>query len=155
MKLLTLTIVSWFFAAFSYKALAQDDINKKESQEIIIRKNSDKDAKILIEINGDNITINGKPLMEFNDDGITINKKKIIVRDGDNYRNGDDMDFDFNDFSWNNEGKTRTFLGVTTEKTENGVRITGITDGSPAEKAGVIWRLICLPSSFAILISLS
>lgn len=137
MKLLTLTIVSWFFAAFSYKAMAQEGKNKKESQEIIIRKNNDKDAKILIEINGDNISINGKPLMEFNDDGITINKRKIVVRDRNGFRDMDNMDFDMDNFSWNKDGKTRTFLGVSTEKSEDGVRITDITEGSPAEKAGL------------------
>ena len=138
MKLLTLTIVSWFFAAFSYQAIAQEDKDKKESQEIIIRKNNDKDAKILIEINGDIIKINGKPLMEFNDDGITINKKKIIVRDGNHFGLGGNMDFDMDNFSWDKEGKTRTFLGVSTETTNDGVRITDVTNSSPAEKAGLI-----------------
>ena len=56
---------------------------KKETQEIIIRKNGKKDLKLNVEIDGDNVTINGKPMSEFKDDDVTISKKKMIITDGD------------------------------------------------------------------------
>ena len=63
---------------------------KKEKQEVIIRSNGDKEISLKVDINGDNVTINGKPLVEFKDDNVTINKRKMIIHDG-----GDIMTFNF------------------------------------------------------------
>ena len=125
---------------------------KKETQEIVIRQNGDgKDINLKVEINGDNITVNGKPLSEFKDKDITINKRKMTINDGSKT-----MHFDFTpegggfekfgeafgeDFikNWgggDNEG-TAAFLGVTTEKVDDGVKVTAIVKGSAAEKAGL------------------
>ncbi len=118
---------------------------KKQSQEIIIRKKGDKNAKISVEINGDKITINGKPLADFKDDNITINKRKITVWD----RNGTkalELDrggflnnfngFDgMNGWSVGGDEKPYAFLGVTTDESEEGAKITQVTKESAAEKA--------------------
>lgn len=129
---------------------------KKETQEIIIRKNGEKDIKLKVEIDGDNITINGKPMSEFKDKDITINKRKIIIADGDNMMNfnfnGEGVDWDkwgetfgenFNknfNYKWDGEGEgdhDAAFLGVTSEKDKEGAKITNVTKGSAAEKAGL------------------
>ena len=114
--------------------------DSKESQEIIIRKKGDKDAKITLEIKGDKITINGKPLSEYKDDEISINRRNIIIRDGKGnmrYSLSPDVFDGFNGF-WNDENaESRAFLGVTTEKTEAGAKITDVTKESAAEKAGL------------------
>jgi serine protease Do len=125
--------------------------NAKESQEIIIRKKGDKDTKITVEIKGDIVTINGKPLSEFKDGDITINKKNIKIFDGQhNFAVvPDDMELYFNGPLNGNiastPGKPRAFLGVTTgtdndgdnDKKSEGAVITGVTEGSAAEKAGL------------------
>ncbi len=140
MKYVAFSLLTWFFAAFSYKAMAQDDKGKKsETEEVIIRNKGDKDATITLQFSGDQVLINGKPLIEFKDDGITINKRKIIVKDKDNFRfEGFDME-DF-PFAGSADGKmetSRTFLGVVTEESKGGVKINSVTPGSAADKAGL------------------
>jgi serine protease Do len=119
--------------------------DKKERQEIIIKSNGDKEIKLNVDIDGDKITINGKPLSEFKDKDVTINKRKMIIRDG----SGEEMTFNFDGDGnlarlngrlkelYKNENFQRTFLGVTTEKAANGARIVEVSKGSPAEKAGL------------------
>ncbi|MBL0145860.1 MAG: PDZ domain-containing protein [Chitinophagaceae bacterium] len=152
-KLLVIT-----FTAFSFAAFAQEDkaivvegkkLNKKETQEIVIRKKGDKDVKVTVEINGDKVTINGKPLVEFKDDDISINKRNITIFDGKNK-----MMFEPNDmevfFDGPLKGRLQTtssgaFLGVTTTVTSedkedtksDGAVISTVVSGSAAEKAGL------------------
>ena len=173
MKKLLLIAAVLGFTAFSYTAFAQDEKpemkekkemderkekkemkerkeqkEQKESQEIIIRKKGDKDTKIVVEIKGDKVTINGKPISEFKDGDITINKRDIKVWDGHNnfsFAPGD-MDIDFKGpFTGNfSGGGSGAFLGVTTEgdddgddKKTEGAKITEVTKESAAEKAGL------------------
>ncbi len=140
MKKLLFAFLPWLFTAFSYKVMAQDEKpkkDKKESQEIIIRQNGDKDAEIVVQIKGDKVLINGKPLAEFKDDEITVNKRKVIVRDGNKFK-FDGGDLGSGSFSWSSDdAKGRAFLGVNTEKTHEGAVITEITKESAAEKAGL------------------
>ena len=157
MKKIVFTAAIMCFAAFTSTLSAQDDKgdkgtkgekDKKETQEIIIRKKGQKDAKISVEINGDKITINGKPLSEFKDDEITINKRNIIIRDGKGATRFQMNPEDFEGFSWSgdDEGEPGAFLGVTTnvysdsgdkEGTHKGAEVTNVTKGSAAEKAGL------------------
>ena len=146
-KLLLITAVLGF-TALGFTATAQNDKGIKgdkgdkeqqESQEIIIRKKGDKDTKITVEIKGDKITINGKPLSEFKDDEITINKRNIIIREGKGLKRMD-LASDYYDGLkyWNYANdEPRGFLGVTTEKTDDGAKITEVTKESAAEKAGL------------------
>ena len=122
---------------------------RKETQEIVIRKKGDKDTKITVEINGDKVTINGKPISEFKDGDITINKRDIKVWDGEHNFSfaPNDMEVFFNGpmkgkFA---TGGSRAFLGVTTgvendgsnDTKPNGAAITNVSKGSAAEKAGL------------------
>jgi serine protease Do len=133
--------------------------NQKESQEIIIRKKGDKDTKLTVEIADGKVMINGKPLAEFNEDGVTINNRKMIVRDGNkvmmdingkmtdlndltktfNLDRMKDIDFNFDDhdFAWGGDTKEYTYLGVSTTKADDGVKVTNVTKDSPADKAGI------------------
>lgn len=157
MKKIFFTAAIMCFAAFTTTLTAQDDNgdkgakgekDKKETQEIIIRKKGQKDAKINVEINGDKITINGKPLSEFKDDEITINKRNIIIRDGNGNTRFRMNPEDFEGFSFNTDDNNESgaFLGVTTnvysdsddkEGAHKGAEVTNITKGSAAEKAGL------------------
>jgi len=155
MKKIVFTAAIMCFAAFSTISAqdekgdkgAKGDKDKKETQEIIIRKKGQKDAKISVEINGDKITINGKPLSEFKDDEISINKRNIIIRDGKGGTRFQMNPEDFEGFSWSSDDdEPGAFLGVTTnvysdngdkEGTHKGAEITDVTKGSSAEKAGL------------------
>lgn len=142
-KLLSIAAIS----LFSVCVLAQDtkgdkaEKGSKDAQEIIIRKKGDKDSKIVVEITGDKVTINGKPLAEFKDDAITINRRNVIVRDRQAGRNLYSLTPDVLDgFSgyWSDDhSSNHAFLGVTTEKADDGAKITDISKESAAEKAGL------------------
>jgi serine protease Do len=123
----------------------KDKPEKKETQEIIIRNRNGKDINLKVEINGDQVTVNGKPLSDFNEDGVTISKRRMTARGGDRamvYNNfGDDamafnMDRDFMK-EWKGKEVSRPFLGVTTEKTDEGAKVTDVVKASAAEKAGL------------------
>ena len=118
---------------------------KKESREIIIRQKGDKDIQLKVEINGDNVTVNGKPLSEFKDDDITINKRKMMITDGNNkmywnFSPGADGHFDedlLRKMEMDNDFGHSAFLGVTTEDDGDGAKVTEVVKGSAAEKAGL------------------
>ncbi len=146
MKKLLLIAAVLGLTSLSLAVTAQDDKGDKgdkgfkDSQEIIIRKKGGKDTKIVIETKGDKITINGKPLSEYKDDEITINRRNIIVRDGNGNKRYQLSPEAFDGFSgfWSDDNaETRAFLGVTTERADDGARITQITKESAAEKAGL------------------
>lgn len=140
MKKLILAAAVLGFTSMNSTLRAQDDKNK-ESQEIIIRSKGDKEKKLTVEINGDKVTINGKPLSEYKDDEITINKRNVIVRNGRSLSRitttpGESfLTEDFGGF--NEKMESRAFLGVTTEDGEGGAKITNISKESAAEKAGL------------------
>lgn len=163
------SIIGWILGCVSsLQAVAQtppppppppSGANQKQTEEIIIRKNGEKDTKVTVEITGDKVLINGKPLAEFNEEGITINKRKMIMRDGEKMMiniDGKMIDLDRNldalskidpnsiggisifkgDGPFGKSGATSyTFLGVSTEKNESGAAIVEVSKESPAEKA--------------------
>lgn len=161
MKKVLFTAAVLGFTALGFTAQAQEDKeviiekskkDRKETQEIVIRKKGDKDTKITVEIKGDKITVNGKPLAEFKDGDVTINKREFRVFDGQRnfaFGPGEEMEMLLNgdhlgSFGMN-DGKPRAFLGVTTnsntedgqEPKNNGAEITDVSKGSAAEKAGL------------------
>ncbi len=125
----------------------------KEDQQTIIKKRDGKKKEITIDkdengkhekmtivIDGDNITINGKPM------GDLKGKLKML----------NDMDLDFNDmpgndmafgphiqqfkhfnFRNNETPGNKALLGVITEKTDKGAKIMEVSKESAAEKAGL------------------
>ncbi len=117
---------------------AQDAPKAKKSEEIIIRKNDNADKKMTIEIDGDKVTVNGKPLSEFHDGDITIMKKDMRDRRSNNFLYAPDnmnMDYELNEMD---NGKPHPFLGVSSTKGDDGAKITEVVKGSAAEKAGLL-----------------
>ncbi|MFI5132914.1 MAG: PDZ domain-containing protein [Chitinophagales bacterium] len=113
--------------------------DKKGAEQIIITRKGDKNEKITVEINGDKVTVNGKPLEDYKDGDLTVhlNKLKNMMAFGNGARNGN---WNFNDngsMSWSNGDENRAMLGVTTEKVEGGVEVQDVTKESAAEKAGL------------------
>jgi serine protease Do len=123
---------------------------EKKTEEIIIKQNGDKQMNLTVQIDGDKVTVNGKPLAEFKDDNVSINKRKMIISDGSktmqfNFGNSQDM---FEKMMDNNDAEstnTKAFLGVVTNANEQedggkitkGAIINSITKESAAEKAGL------------------
>lgn len=165
-KIILSGIISWFFALCSQKVAAQESPKspeqKTETQEIIIRKKGEKDKTIQLEFSGNKVMINGKPLVEFNDDEISVNNRKIVINGKKLERDIDDMmkeldlqmsdlnvqlnDLDvqvndynknFDDYSVYASPASGPFLGVTFDKDKEGAKITSVTKGSPADKAGL------------------
>ncbi|MCB0714681.1 MAG: PDZ domain-containing protein [Chitinophagaceae bacterium] len=117
----------------------------KVVREVIISSNGDEPDKMVIAIDGDKVTVNGKPIDDFNDgdtkvkyrklkdvnamvfDGINGNGAFSIGRDGDRSKR---MTYIFG-----NDDKA--MLGVSTSKTDKGVEVKSITKESAAEAAGL------------------
>lgn len=120
---------------------------KKDVQQIIITNKGVSD-KVVVEIDGDKITVNGKPIDELkdkiNDLTVRVNKFKqlenLSMLKGMPYKKGDVNEvlgfFDNNNFNLS-MFETRAMLGVATEKTEGGVQVKSVTKESAAEKAGL------------------
>jgi serine protease Do len=122
-----------------------------EYDQLIIKRkggmDKEKDVKVVIELKGDEVIVNGKPLNEFDDDDLAILKNDISIIDGRRYRVATPRTprsaFNEGGWSWSGDGQAFTlepdkaFLGVSSTKGENGVIITEVTKESGAAKAGL------------------
>lgn len=118
---------------------AQDHDQNKDVERIIITKKGADNDKLNIVVDGDNITVNGKPVSK--DDDADVSVKRIRIKDVDNFSWNPETGFDQ---PGSNMTRSRVFrspnkamLGVTTEKDEDGVRIVSVNNESAAEKAGL------------------
>lgn len=128
---------------------AQDDKEKskdkvKDVEQYTIIRKGDSKGKMVIEIDGDKIKVNGKEIDENDKDGdIVVRRSKLkelgaLARiRGNNFdynmgmgQHGDAMTM-FRDVN------NTAMLGVTTEKTDKGVEIKSVTKESAAEKMGL------------------
>lgn len=128
-----------------------------DNEEIIIKKKNDKDSRLVIEIKDGAITINGKPIDEYDDENVSVLRRTrpevYYEVPGTRFRSMDLGGMEegvrlFNDDALrygNSAGAARVyttnsnkaFLGVASEKTNEGVSITSVTAKSGAEKAGL------------------
>lgn len=109
---------------------------KKESDEsITIRKKGDKNEKLTIVVDGDKITVNGKPLEDLKDSDIEVLRNEDIHSLMPRIRNRiAPMTGSMKMFG---ESANRAFLGVVSEKSDQGAKINSIEKESAAEKAGL------------------
>ena len=107
-----------------------------ETETIVITRVGDTKDKTVIEINGDKITVNGKPVND-KDGNITVNRMKFKDAEGLNTTvAGRPMGRAvLRSMSYADEN--RAMLGVSTESAEGGVEVQDVTEGSAAEKAGI------------------
>ena len=161
-RILTAALLALFVTGI---ANGQQKEKGKSSQDVIIKKNGKSDEKMTIVIDGESITINGKPITEYHGDDIVIRQKALEeamiplakamprVRIHTSPHMGDeDFNFDFKfdedfarefdrefekGFRYEVDRKPQAILGVVTETTEKGLKLTDISDGSAAEKAGL------------------
>lgn len=116
---------------------------KKDVEEIVIIRKNDSKEKVVVEIVGDKITVNGKPIEDLKDGDVTVRRNRIkdVWAFADGLRAGQGA-FNINPGAGGNlrmlsVDSNRAMLGVTTEKTDKGVKVEEITKGSAAEKAGL------------------
>lgn len=112
----------------------------KQYDEIIIRKKSDKDGKVVVEIKDGNVTINGKPLADFEDDNLSVRKanpgRPNVGIQSPFRSNGGGWNFNGDNHNFS-ELANAPFLGVATEDSKQGAIVEEVTKGSAAEKAGL------------------
>ncbi len=121
----------------------KEEKEKKDVRQITITARGDKNEKLVVEIVGDKITVNGKLFEEYKDKNGDINVRVNKLKDLEsltiarsprggvwNYNSNDNMGF-------LKEDANQAMLGVSSEKIEIGVRIQDITKESGAEKAGL------------------
>jgi serine protease Do len=124
---------------------------KEEHQEVVILKKDGKDSKITVEFKNGEVYINGKKPDEFKDENISVTKHRITTHTMPgrvfarpriySHTMPDAGSYNFN---WNGDApgavvinSNKAFLGVVTEKTDKGLKITDVTKESGAEKAGL------------------
>jgi serine protease Do len=139
--IVTLLIAPVAIHAQDEKEKEKNKSDKKDVEQIIITRKGENKEKVVVEINGDKVTVNGKPVEDFKDGDITVNRHKI----NGNFRfNTTSPNGNWN-YNWNDDDGTTLFgggentalLGVETDKVNEGVKITNITDESGADKAGL------------------
>lgn len=123
---------------------------KKNVEQIVITRSSDSKEKTVVEINGDKITVNGKPIEDLKDGDVKVHRSKFKTLEGLSGLNA--YSFQRNgvgqNFSWDGDHDNafqffgdadgnRAMLGVVTEEAEGGVKVSDITDESAAKKAGI------------------
>lgn len=137
-KLLYVLSIGVIATTLVLPATAQEKRSSKLGayDEIVIkRKNSDKDAKVTVEIKNGEIWVDGKKLDEYKDGNIIVQRRAVIPR------NGNMGGMQFFDEGEEREVPVRgnkAVLGVITEKQEAaGATVTEVAEGSAAEKAGL------------------
>jgi serine protease Do len=146
-----------FFSLCLAGTQAQEAPKAKERKEIIIREKDGKEEKMTIVIDGDKITINGKPLAEYDGDNIII-RKKGVERMAKPYAYSmpriprpphaplapmqpmgpDGWNFKFEEFDFPElAGPPRAQLGVVSEKDSKGAKLTEVMPETAAARAGL------------------
>lgn len=114
---------------------------KKDVQQIIITRKGQKDGKVVIEINGDKVMINGKPSDEYKESDINVKLNKLRDLESLTYLRGGKPIAGWNSDNGNaffySVDENRAMLGVTTEKTEGGALVQEVSKESAAEKIGL------------------
>ena len=134
-------------------AMGQQKEKIRTSEDVIIKKKGISEEKMTIVIDGDQVTINGKPVTEYDGENIIIRKKalegalaplagtmpKMRIMAGPEF-GGEEFDFNFDfeeDFNMLSNGKPQAVLGVVTAKDSKGLKLAEITEGSAAARAGL------------------
>lgn len=120
------------FACTHVKAqdVKSDNKNTDKKEIIIEEKSSGKNEKMVIVVDSDKVTINGKPAGEYK------GNKRIVI-DDDLVINDDDIHIPRVGNMFLKGMSNRAMLGVVTEKNEKGALVKEVLKESAAEKAGI------------------
>ncbi|MDE3236916.1 MAG: PDZ domain-containing protein [Bacteroidota bacterium] len=142
-KLLGAVLLSFSIAASAWAQDTNKAPKEKKSETITIRKKGDNKEKMTIVIDGDKITVNGKPIEDLKDSDIEVLKNKsnsyafitpkmrgFVAPNPPMPPGGMKM------FRGGMIGN-KAMLGVQYEKNDKGAEVKAVTTGSAAEKAGL------------------
>ena len=143
LKPLAMLLVSFSICQLHAQDLNDSDNKSLQHENIVIHKKGPVKEKVTLVINGDDITINGKPVDEFKSNELDISTEDMPDMDFDVMNNvvpeppePPQVEMFKNDMM--RKLKTNTaFLGVMSEKTEQGAKVTDVTKETAAEKAGL------------------
>jgi serine protease Do len=126
-------------AVMAQKEKVKDDKkDQKDVQQIIITRTGDKTDKMIVEVQGDKVKVNGKDVKDNEDIQVHVNDLKGVYHL--NTGSGGNWTYAFGDhepMSLFSEDANRAMLGVVTEGADKGAEIQSITKESGAEKAGL------------------
>ena len=121
----------------SAMAQTKDKPSKEKKESITIRKKTDDKEKVTIVIDGDNITVNGKPIDQLKDEDIEVIRNRTMAM-GPRFKGRIAPAFRTRVFGDAfGDRKERALLGVTSQKDGKGAKITEVNKESAAEKAGL------------------
>jgi len=103
---------------------------KKSKEQVTISFDADNKEKVVVEVDGDKVTVNGKPVENFESGKVRVHRNKDVSVFGYGTNNFSGYNL-FNDYS------NKAMLGVTTDKTEQGAKVLSITKESAAAIAGI------------------
>jgi len=134
-----LTVPASLFAQKEKEKEDKDKKDKNDFQTIVITRKNNLDDKVVIEVDGNKVKVNGKEPKEDKDISVHVNTMKgrgaYVYNNNGNFNrvwsNGDEG------FSLFNEDENRAMLGVNTEDHDKGAEIQSVTDQSAADKAGL------------------
>ena len=140
----------------SASVFAQDEKEKSkykvdEGDVIIITKKGGKDSRVVVEVRDGEVTVNGKPLEEYKDGDVTIRRgSRTSIYNGNGQSRVYSSPFRADvQGGWNNSNNNDNvtgvyeskgsvaYLGVVTESTSEGAKITSVSDNTAAERAGL------------------
>lgn len=144
----------------SASVFAQEEKEKNkykvdEGDVIIITKKAGKDSRVVVEVRDGEVTVNGRPLEDYKDGDVVIRRSPRTAerlaqsRVNSPFRSeaqgGSTWSESQNGGGWNNNSNSNlfeskggtAFLGVVTESTSEGARITSVTDNTAADRAGL------------------
>ena len=133
-----LILTAGIMAPGSLLAQKEKDKEKKEGEQIIITRKGKSDDKVVVEVVGDKVIVNGKELKDNEDGDVTVRRHKIkdvwAFGGGNQARawSGDGDHFKIFEMDEN-----KAMLGVSTEQADKGAEVQNVTEGSAAEKAGL------------------
>lgn len=141
-NLLRLSGIAFVAVLLSMSGFAQGDKEKEKTKfgdddVIIITKKGLKDGRVTIEVKDGEVTVNGKPLDEYKGGDITVRRSRTL---------GNTQvysPFRIEGQTWNGNADlfesraSVAYLGVVTEKSDGGAKITSVSDNTAADKAGL------------------
>ncbi len=140
----TAVIAAALAAPLSLLAQPDDGVKekvKKDVRVVTVTTNSNKDEKVVVEVMGDKVTVNGKPVEEYKDGDVKVRVHKIKDAESLAFSHGNGNMWSFNgDAAGGTRYKiddNRAMLGVSTEKNDKGAKINDVTKESAAEKMGL------------------
>lgn len=119
----------------SAPVFAQKDVTVtakgKTKEQVTISFDKSNTEKIVVEVDGDKVTVNGKPVENYESGNVSVIRSKGVPVRGYGAQSLNGVNIFTDNFS------NKAMLGVTTDKTEQGARVQSVTKESAAAIAGI------------------